>query len=91
MKIRDFRHKGLERLYQEAAARGVPPDTVDKLRKMLACLDNMEDPEELRALTVAVRCNAFTAQNRARQQAGGNSSRDFWDTTLGQRRMNQCP
>ena len=29
----------------------MPPDTVDKLRKMLAYLDNMEDPEELRALT----------------------------------------
>jgi len=29
----------------------VQSDTVDKLRKMLAYLDNMEDPEELRALT----------------------------------------
>ena len=29
----------------------MPPDTVDKLRKMFAYLDNMEDPEELRALT----------------------------------------
>ncbi len=52
MKIRDFTHKGLKRLYTEATARGVPPDTVDKLRKMFAYLDNMEDPEELRALTV---------------------------------------
>ena len=51
MKIRDFTHKGLKRLYTEAIAKGVPPDTVDKLRKMFAYLDNMEDPEELRALT----------------------------------------
>jgi proteic killer suppression protein len=51
MKIRDFTHKGLKRLYTEATTRGVPPDTVDKLRKMFAYLDNMEDPEELRALT----------------------------------------
>jgi len=29
----------------------VPPDTVDKLHKMLAYLDDMENPEELRALT----------------------------------------
>ena len=29
----------------------MPPDTVAKLRKMLAYLDNMEDAEELRALT----------------------------------------
>ena len=51
MKIRNFVHKGLKRLYTEDGAKGVPPDTVDKLRKMLAFLDDMEDPEELRALT----------------------------------------
>ena len=51
MKIRNFTHKGLKRLYTEDSVKGVPPDTMDKLRKMLAYLDNMEDPEELRALT----------------------------------------
>jgi proteic killer suppression protein len=51
VKIWSFTHKGLKRLYTEDSAKGVPPDTVDKLRKMLAYLDNMEDPEELRALT----------------------------------------
>lgn len=51
MRIRSFTHKGLKRLYAEDIAKGVPPDTVDKLRKMFAYLDNMEDPEELRALT----------------------------------------
>jgi proteic killer suppression protein len=51
MKIRGFAHKGLRRLYAEDAAKGVPPDTAYKLRKMLAYLDNMEDPKELRALT----------------------------------------
>ena len=50
MKIRNFAHKGLKRLYAEDNAKGVPPDTVDKLRKMLAFLDEMQDPEELRAL-----------------------------------------
>jgi proteic killer suppression protein len=35
----------------EDSARGVPPDTVDKLRKMLAFLDGMSEPEELRTLT----------------------------------------
>jgi toxin HigB-1 len=34
----------------EDSVKGVPPDTVDKLRKMLAFLDDMHDPEELRAL-----------------------------------------
>ena len=31
--------------------KGVAPDTVDKLRKIFVFLDNMDDPEELRALT----------------------------------------
>ena len=52
MKIRNFAHKGLKRFYTEDHLQGVPPDTADKLRKMFAYLDNMEDPEELRALTV---------------------------------------
>ena len=52
VKIRNFVHKGLKRLYEEDSAKGVPPDTVDKLRKMLAFLDDMQDPEELRSLPV---------------------------------------
>jgi len=50
VKIRNFVHKGLKRLYEEDVTKGVPPDTVDKLRKMLAFLDDMQDPEELRSL-----------------------------------------
>jgi proteic killer suppression protein len=52
VKIRNFVHKGLKRLYEEDGTRGVPPDTVDKLRKILAFLDDMQDPEELRSLPV---------------------------------------
>ena len=51
MRIRNFAYKGLKQLYAKASARGVPPDTVDKLRKMFAFLDVMQHPEELRALT----------------------------------------
>ena len=51
MEIRTFAHKGLKLLYTEDNAKGVPPETADKLKKMLAYLDNMEDLEELRALT----------------------------------------
>ena len=50
MKIRNIVHKGLKRLYVEDNAKGVPPDTVDKLHKMLAFLDDMQEPDELRAL-----------------------------------------
>jgi len=52
VKIRSFAHKGLKALYADNIAKGVPPDSVDKLRKMLAFLDDMQDPEELRSLPV---------------------------------------
>ena len=51
MKIRNFAHKGLRRLYTEGNAKGLPPDTVDKLRKMLAFLDNIENSGELQDVT----------------------------------------
>lgn len=51
MKIRSFAHKGLKRLYSDSNAKGVPADIVDKLRKMFAFLDAMQEAEELRALT----------------------------------------
>ena len=51
MKIRNFAHKGLKRLYEEDSTKWVPADTADKLRKVLAFLDDMESAEELRALT----------------------------------------
>jgi toxin HigB-1 len=50
MKIRSFAHKGLQRLYTEDNAKGVPADTVGKLQKMFAFLDTMQEAEELRAL-----------------------------------------
>jgi proteic killer suppression protein len=48
MKIRSFAHKGLKRLFEDDNAKGVPPETVDKLRKMFAFLDAMQQAEELR-------------------------------------------
>ena len=50
MKTRSFIHKGLRKLYTEDNAKGVPPDSVDKVRKMLAFLDEMENVEELHSL-----------------------------------------
>lgn len=51
MKIRGFTHKGLKRLYQEDSIKGIPPDSADKLRKMLAFLDEMQHSDELRSLS----------------------------------------
>jgi proteic killer suppression protein len=50
VRIRNFVHKGLKRLYSEDNAKGVPSDTVDKLRKMFTFLDSMEGTDEFRTL-----------------------------------------
>jgi proteic killer suppression protein len=50
VKIRSFAHKGLKRLYAEDSVKGVSPISADKLRKMLAFLDDMEKAEELHLL-----------------------------------------
>jgi len=50
VKIRNFVHKGLRAFYEDDSVRGIPPDSAEKLRNMLAFLDNMEDAGELRAL-----------------------------------------
>ena len=49
MNIRNFLHKGLKKLYVEDSAKGLPPDAVAKLRAMLTFLQDMRDPELLRA------------------------------------------
>ncbi len=49
-RIRNFVHKGLRKLYEDDVTRGIPADSADKLRKMLAFLDEMEEAEELRSL-----------------------------------------
>ncbi len=50
MRVRNVVHKGIKRLYLEDNAKGVPADTVDKLRKMLAFLQDMEHADELHAI-----------------------------------------
>ena len=52
MRIRNFVHKGLRQFYEDDSAKGLPPGTVDKLRKMLAFLEGMESLEEVRSLPV---------------------------------------
>jgi toxin HigB-1 len=50
VKIRNFSHKGLKRLYDDNDPKGVPAAGVDKLRKIFAFLDAMEDIGELRSI-----------------------------------------
>jgi len=48
VKIRNFVHKGLKRLYLEDRAQGIPPDAMDKLRAMLTFMQDMRDPATLK-------------------------------------------
>ena len=48
MRLRTFVHKGFKRLYLRDDPAGLPPASVDKIRKILAFLQDIEDPEELR-------------------------------------------
>ena len=50
MRIRSFIHKGLKQFYEQDSAKGIPPGSADKLRKMLTFLDEMQDPDELHAV-----------------------------------------
>jgi proteic killer suppression protein len=50
MRIRTFAHVGLRRLYQKDQRKGLPAGVVDKLRTMLAFLQDMETVDELRTL-----------------------------------------
>ncbi len=50
MEIRNFAHKGLKRLYEDGNPKGLPGAFVDKIGKMLAFLDAIEDGEELHTI-----------------------------------------
>jgi len=50
VRIRNFVHKGLKRLYTEDNPKGLPADALDKIRKMIAFLQDMEDADELRSI-----------------------------------------
>jgi proteic killer suppression protein len=50
MKIRSFAHKALRRLYAEDIGKGLLPEAVSRLRKMLSFLQDVQDVEKLRAL-----------------------------------------
>ena len=47
MRIRNVRHKGLRRLFEEDDVTGLSPVVVPKLRRVLSFLQDMERVEEL--------------------------------------------
>ena len=49
MPIRSIRHKALSRLFSQDGRRGLAPEQVPKLRRVLSALDAALDVEEMRA------------------------------------------
>ncbi len=47
--ILKIKHKGLARLYHDDDSRGVPPQQVEKLRRILTLLEAAQEPENMRA------------------------------------------
>jgi proteic killer suppression protein len=52
VRIERFLHKGLKKLYVEDSAKGLPAGAADKLRKMLAFLQDMTEETELETIPV---------------------------------------
>jgi proteic killer suppression protein len=50
VKIRTLVHKGLRRLYEDDDPKGLPASSVDKLRKIVAYLEAMEEASDLRRI-----------------------------------------
>lgn len=48
MQIESIRHKALRRFAETGQPKGLPADSVDRLRRMLAYIDAIETAEELR-------------------------------------------
>ena len=47
MPIQSFRHKALQRLFEDGDARGLPAGQTEKLLDVLAALDAAEEPSEV--------------------------------------------
>ena len=46
--IKNFKHKGLKKLYETGSRQGVQPKHVNRLRLILARLDASQSPQDLR-------------------------------------------
>jgi toxin HigB-1 len=50
MKIRKVRHKGLRRFMEGDDASALPPACVERIRNIISYLQEIDDPEEVRAI-----------------------------------------
>lgn len=49
MKLLSFKHKGLKNLYEKDSAKGLPQDSVPKLKRQLFAMSEAEKLDDLRA------------------------------------------
>jgi proteic killer suppression protein len=52
VRVTSFAHKAIRKLFEQGDSKGLPPEAVDKLRKMLAFLEAMREERELRDIPV---------------------------------------
>jgi toxin HigB-1 len=45
--IKNFKHRGLKRFYEDGDARGIRPDLIDTIERILAVLDGAITPQAL--------------------------------------------
>jgi proteic killer suppression protein len=45
--IRSFRHRGLKRLYEKGDRRSLPPESVEKIERILARLDEADEVSKM--------------------------------------------
>ena len=80
MKISSFLHTGLKRLYTDDEAKGVPANSVEKLRNMLGYLEAMSHPDELRKPVLRWKAHELTGNRRGTWALSvtGNYRLTFW-------------
>jgi proteic killer suppression protein len=65
MRISSVRHKGLRRLFEDDDASGLQPAVVDKVRRILAFLQDMEREDELHSVP-SWKAHKLTGDRRGR-------------------------
>lgn len=64
MLVQSFTHKGLKRLYEKGEEKGVPAESRAKLKNMLAFLDAMSNPQELKIPVLRWKAHELTGDRK---------------------------
>ena len=83
--IENFKHRGLQRFYENNDRSGLNPEYVKKIKTILSMLDAAETPEEMAVATF--RFHALTGDRRGTYSV---TVRANWRITFEFRRSNAC-